>query len=169
MAEVETGFVSLMDLANTNTDDVATVMSRLPAVGIYTMKGESVVGSQAEPQDGKPPLIRFKFTGEIMDVKPTDKKVDPQTLIGRKLSETYTLWPAELEQHIGLLKGRYQKVGLPNTGNMGGVEGQAPGWLDGMTGHIFQMRVYSYMSKGQEQRGYDWIGAAPTADESQTQ
>lgn len=168
MADVETGFVSLLDLANTNTDEVAVVMSRLPAVGIYTVKGDTVAGSQSEPKDDKPPLIRFKFTYEILDVKPVDKSVDPQTLVGRKLSESYTLWPAEFEQHIGLLKGRYQKVGLSNKGNMGGVEGAAPGWLDSFVGHILQIRVYSFTSNGQEQRGYDWVGPAPTADETAT-
>jgi len=160
--ESEAGFISLLELANTVTDEISTLLTRNPAAGIYTVVGELVEGSQKDAIEDKPPLIQFKFVAEVLDCKPIDKKVDPQTLVGRKLNEVYTLWPADMEQLLGLLKGRYQKVGLSNKGNLGGVPNAAPGWLDGMVGHIFQMRVSTFMQNGQERVRYDWVGPAPT-------
>lgn len=159
----EIGF-SLMDLANTNTDAVKTLLTRLPPAGVYVFEIKGVAGSQGETDDqGRPGLIRFKWDYETKDVKPVDKKIDPQTLIGRNLSESFTLWPSDFEGMLGLMKGRYQKAGIPNLGNLGGVEGAAPGWLDGGVGRLIQCRVYTFMSKGQERVGFDWIGGDPTA------
>ena len=121
--ENETGFVSLMDLANTNTDSVATVLTRLPAAGVYTVKGVSVEGKQTEANEKGPGLIQYLFVTEVLEAKLVDKTKDPQSLTGRKLSDSYTLWPDQMEELIGLLKGRYQKVGLNNLGNPGGVPG----------------------------------------------
>lgn len=161
---------SLMDLANTNTDGVRTLLTRLPSSGLYTFELLDVKGSQGEPdENGRAGLIRYKFDYKTLDVKPIDKKIDPLTLIDRQLSESYTLWPSAMEEMIGLLKGRYQKAGIPNLGNMGGVEGGAPGWLDGGVGRIIQVRVYTFMNKGQERVGFDWVGGNPAeAAEAET-
>jgi len=162
--QADIGF-SLMDLANTNTDAVRTLLTRLPPNGLYTFSLEDVKGSQGETDDqGRPGLIRYKFDYKTLDVKPVDKKIDPLTLIDRNLSESYTIWPSAFEEMIGLLKGRYQKAGIPNLGNMGGVEGAAPGWIDGGVGHIIQVRVYSFMNKGQERVGFDWVGGNPSEE-----
>lgn len=156
----EAGF-SLMDLASFNTDEVSVVLSRLPPVGVYTVKGLGVSAKMSEPKDDKPGLPRYAFDLETLEAKLAKKDVDAATLVGRKLKQSYTLWPNDMQNGIGLLKGMYQKVGLPNTGTMGGVEGANPGWLDNMVGHIFQIRVFHFNSNGQEQVGFDWIAPAP--------
>lgn len=162
-----------MDLATANTDGIAVVLSRLPAIGVYTVKGESVEGKQGEAKevDGamRPGLISYNFITEVLEARLVDKNIDPITLVGRKLRDNYTLWPTQMDELIGLLKGRYQKVGLPHAGNMGGVPGAIPGWLDNMVGHIFKIRVYSFMSKGQQKVGFDWIEGVEMAEGEDTQ
>lgn len=162
--EQEAGFVSLMDLANFNSDEVGVVLSRNPPSGIYTVKGLSCVGKQdAEGKDDKPPLVRFNFQFETLEAKLVKKDYDAATLIGRKINQSFTMWPAQLQEMIGLLKGMYQKVGLANTGKMGGAEGQEPGWLDGVTGAVFQIRVNVGQRNGQEQVYIDWLGPVKEA------
>lgn len=156
--EAETGFFSLAQLAQMNTDDVQTLLSRVPNAGIYLVVGKSVAGKQSEPVDGKPPLIRYGYQYEVISATPTDKNVDPETLAGKVMTESYTLWPDQLGELIGLLKGRYQKVGLPNSGMaLGGVEGMEPGWLDGIVGHQFYLRVRTAPVKGETRAFYDYM------------
>jgi hypothetical protein len=149
----ETGFLSLADLANMNTDGVAAVTSLVPKAGVYTMKGEEVKGGQRPEQEGKAPLYYFNFVGEILEAKLIDKSVDPESVVGRKLTDSYTLWPAQFSDMIALLKGRYQLIGLPNTGpRLGGIEGQEPGWLDGYAGHVYKVKVSHFNDKQGQQR-----------------
>lgn len=152
------GTFSLADLAATNTDEIAVLTSRLPEPGIFTVRGTEVGAKEVGNDPNKPKLVQFGFKAEILEAEPHDKLVDKEKLIGRTLSEGYTLWPENLAESIGLLKGRYMLVGLPNTGRMGGVEGEEPGWLDGIVNHIYKIRVRRYTNKnGQEQAGFDWL------------
>ena len=165
-------FMSLADLAGMNTDQIQTLLSRVPNAGIYRVRGTEVKGSESEPTDGKPPLIRYGYKYEVISCQPTDKNVDPETLVGRVLNESYTLWPKQLVELIGLLKGRYQKVGLPNTGmNIGGVEGKEPGWLDTVVGYEFDLRIRTATKDGETRAYFDWMppakNAAPTEEPTQ--
>ena len=148
---------SLADLASLNTDEIATLTSRLPEPGIFVVRGVGVKASESNTDPEKPPLYRFGFESEILAAELLDKTKDAEKFVGRKLNESYTLWPDSIQEAIGLLKGRYQMVLLPNTGIMGGVEGHDPGWLDGIVGHIFRIRVRRYTTARGEQAGYDWL------------
>lgn len=157
-ATSEGGFLSLADLASLVTDEITTLTSRLPEEGIYTVRGTEVTAAQAESVEGKPPLFRFNFQSEVLEMKPLDSKVDPEKFVGRSLRESYTLWPADFKEAIGLLKGRFQLIGLENKGNLGGVEGQAPGWLDNFVNKVFKVRVRHYTDKNKNERaGFDWL------------
>src|SRR5690606_24336630 len=124
-------------LAETNVDDVVAITSRVWPAGIARVRGKAISAQERESnKEGEPPLFIFTFTHEILAYQPTDKTVDPETLNGRDLKESYPIWPKDLIESIGLLKGRYQKAGIPNSGMpMGGVEGKEPGWMDLMVNH----------------------------------
>lgn len=157
--ESQAGFMSLAELAAMQTDEIQTLTSRNPDAGIYIVKGTGVTASQSDPRTPEEaPLFSFGFEAEILQADLVDKAKDVERLVGRKLRERYTLWPTDFREAIGLLKGRYQIVGLPNVGALGGVEGQNPGWLDGMINHIFKLRVRAFTdSKGVERVGFDWM------------
>lgn len=155
--DVETEFLSLADLAALETDQIETLMSRVPDEGIFTVKGTEV-GASENREEGKPPLFSFRFTAEILEAEPLAKDKDPEKYVGRKLNERYTLWPQDFSESVGLLKGRYARIGLDNTGRLGGVDGEEPGWLDGMVDHIWKIRVRHFKSKdGQVRAGFDWL------------
>lgn len=161
----ETAFLSLADLAAMNTDDVAVLTSRLPVEGIFLVRCTELGFTQSEStidpatNQPRPPLFRLGIKTEILEAKPLKKDVDAETLVGRTLTESYVLWPAQFREAVGLLKGRYKLVDLPYTGNVGGVEGQEPGWVDGAVNHIFRVRVRHFTSKGNERAGFDWLPA----------
>lgn len=139
---------SLADLANMNTEQVRELTSLVPAVGIYRVRGVEVKTSQSEPQDNKPPLFTISFVNEILSAKPVNKEIDPESLVGRRLTDSHTLWPNQFTDMIGLVKGRYKTIGLANNGpRLGGVEGQEPGWLDGIVGHDYEVKVNHYIDK----------------------
>lgn len=165
--ESETGFLSLAELASLNTDDVTTLLSRVAQPGMYVVLGKSVKGAQSE-SEGKAPLLRYGFAYEVESAELVDKKIDSETVVGRTLTESYTLWSNQIQELLGLLKGRYQKVGLPNSGMpLGGVEGAEPGWLDTFVGHRFVLRVRTFISKGESRAAFDWVGPVEnTADEA---
>lgn len=162
------GFISLQDLAEMNTDEIKVLLSRVATPGVFRVRGKSVAGKQGEVgEDGRPPITRFNFSLEILDGKPADKSVDMETLIGKNINQSYALYPSDLAEGIGLLKGMYQKVGLPYSGMaLGGVEGKEPGWLDGIVNHEFDIRVRNAPDKTGQMRAYfDWL---PVKDEAKT-
>ncbi len=163
--ENEAGFLSLADLAALNTDEVETLMNRLPDQGIYLVRGGEVKAAESrdESDSSKPPLFSFTFASEILGAEPLDKSKDPESYVGRSLRDRYTLWPSDFQEAIGLLKGRYKTIGLGNEGQLGGVEGQDPGWLDGITGHVYRVRVRHFDSKNGKRAAFDWL---PAEDES---
>lgn len=151
-------FLSLADLAAMQTDEIATLTSRLPEAGMFTVRGTGVKASEsAGKEEGQPPLFRFGFGFEVLEAQPLDKNKDPESFIGKTLRESYTLWPSDFAEAIGLLKGRYQAIKLANTGALGGVEGMDPGWLDNITGHVFRVRIRHFESKSGTRAGFDWL------------
>lgn len=157
--EEDSGYVSLADLAAMNTDEIEAIESRTPAPGVFRVKGLTVGMKQGEAQEGKPPLTRVNWTLEIVGGKPVDKSVDIEKLVGRKISQSYTLWPDDMIELLGLMKGMYQKVGLPMSGMpLGGLEGAEPGWLDTVVGHEFDIRIRTALVKSGEKRAFfDWL------------
>lgn len=156
---VTSGF-SLADLAGMNTDAIQTLTSLIPAVGVYTVNGLEVKIGQNAAQEGKPPLYFVNFQAEILDAKLVDKKIDVEQLVAskRKLMDSFTLWPNQFQDMIGLLKGRYKTIGLPNTGErIGGVEGQPPGWLDGIVNHRYRVKVTHFDSKGETRARFAYM------------
>jgi hypothetical protein len=163
MAEVEqNGFISLNELAGLNTDDVKAIASRVATPGVFTVEGLSVKGTQGErSEDGKPPITRFSFKLKILGGKPTDKSVDIENLIGREITQSYSIFQSDqqsLLETLGLLKGMYAKIGLPNSGMpMGGVEGLEPGWLDTVVGKTFDIRIRNAPVNGETRAFFDWL------------
>lgn len=162
--ESTTGYLSLADLAGMNTDAIVTLTSRVPHAGVFRVVGTKVEGKESPGVEGKPPLIRFNYQYEIVSGTLVDKTIDIETVLGKKLTESYTLWPDQLAELLGLLKGRYQIIGLPNAGtHLGGLEGMEPGWLDGIVGHEFDLRVRTYVSKGETRAAFDYLKPVITA------
>lgn len=144
--EVTTGFFSLAELAQMDTTEIVAIQSRMPNAGVYTVIGEEARMVQLDPREGREdqaPLIQLKFKFRPIDAILVDKSIDVPALIAsdRRLNEAYTFWPNDLKDCVALLKGRYELIGLPNDGLMGGVEGLEPGWVDGIVGHQFNIRV----------------------------
>lgn len=162
-------FLSLFALAESNIDEVQAITSRVYPSGKYVVLGKKVEGSETEPkEEGQAPLIRFTFEEEVLKFTPIDKKVDPESMVGRTLKESLTIWPKDLVQSLGLLKGRYQKAGLPNQGMaVGGVAGKEPGWLDTMVNAQFVVKVRSYPDKttGELRNAFDWEKYVPEGEE----
>jgi hypothetical protein len=154
--------LSLAQLAAMNTDDVQTLTSRAAPAGVFRVKCEFKGGKESEPtEDGRAPLIRFNYAYEVLMAKPTSKDVTPESCIGRKYNESYTLWPSDLVGMIGLLKGRHQKVGLPNSGIMGGMEGAEPGWMDSADEAEFDIQIRTGLKDGEVRNYWDWLKPDP--------
>lgn len=165
--ESETGFLSLAALAGANTDEITTLTSRVPPAGIWRVVGEAVKLSQGEARDDKPAPFRVGFKYLVLHGTATDPNFDNEKMVDRKLQESFTIWADQIEEGIGLLKGRYMKAGIPNTGTLGGVEGFEPGWLDNVVGFEFDLRIRHGQRNGDTVAYYDWQAAeaSETADE----
>ena len=165
----ENGFLSLADLAGSDTTDVVVLMSRLPAAGVFRVRCESVEGTQPEEgRDGKPPQITYNYGHVILGVHATiDKDLDPETLVGKKVRDRQwirTDSQANAMEDVGLLKGRYKTVGLPYEGPMGG-DGKTAGWVDGAVGAEFDIRIRHVTRDGNTRVYLDWL--TPEAAEKQ--
>lgn len=156
-------FLSLAELAGMNTDDIAVITSRLPTEGIFRVRTTAITSKAGEPKDGKSPNFYITFKHVILAVKEGslfDKSIDPETLVGKNINDPHTLWTTSNEdffESLGLLKGRFTLVGLPCTGAMGGVEGQAPGWLDGGVNHEFDLKVQHSTKNGDTRAYVNWL------------
>lgn len=166
MSDIESsGFISLADFANLNTDDIAAIASRVPDAGVFHVRGEKISASLSEANEKGPGIYRFNFSLLILDGKPIDKSKDIEKLLGKKINQSYSIYPKDMNEGIGLLKGMYQKVGLPFSGMApGGVEGQPPGWLDTVIGHEFDVRIRTAPDNTGNMRAYfDWLPPAKEA------
>lgn len=154
------GDLSLADLANLDTSDMAIVMSRLPMEGLWTVRGKSVALGKSDPkEEGQMPLFRIGFKFESIKIEPTNppEDFDPAKTVGRKLSDSTTLWPDAFQQEIGIIRGKYKRVGLPSDGKLGGMEGN-PGWLNNIEDAIFVLKVRHAEVKGESKAFIDWVG-----------
>lgn len=153
-------FNSLMELASTDTSDLTPLMSRLPKQGIYiSLLGKAGITEQA-PQDPADPMsYNLALPGTILFFKPLDENdtTSAAELEGKNLNERYFLWGKQVKEAIQLLMGRFKSVGLRYKGNIGGVEGSAPGWIDEAEGKRVAIRVRHYTRDGQDRAAFDWL------------
>ena len=166
MTEMTAEF-SLASFAEIVTDDIKALDSLLPPAGIFAMRitsaqlGENPAKEGIDEKTGMPylPLFFLQFKYEVLEAQPVDKGVDPETLVGRVWNERFTFWPAQMQDNIGLLKGRYQKAGIPNTGRMGGLEGGEPGWVDGAVESMIKVKIRHATNKnnGSTNAYFDWV------------
>lgn len=157
--EEETGFISLAALAGIDSDGVAAIANRVPPKGLWHTKGESVkITGGGKGDDGKPKPFNVTFTHLVLGGKSTDPSFDNEKMVDRKLKQRFTIWPSDMEEGIGLLKGMYAKVGIQNSGMpLGGVEGQAPGWVDLFTASELNLKI-THGTRGEDTVAYfDWV------------
>lgn len=156
---------SLADLAQLNTDDISAKLSRAYIPGIYNVIGKSVKMTQLESKkEGEPGLIQVAFVYEVLSATATKKteQEEIERMIGRDIRDSYTIWPNDIRDSLALLKGRYQKAGIENSGmGVGGVEGQEPGWLDNVVNAQLGLKIGSYVKDGETRNRFDW--AKPVA------
>lgn len=156
--KVKMAITSLSDFASTNTDDVSVLKSRLAAAGTFIVRGQSIEVSLQEKKDvDQDDMFVLMIKSEILQATPNDDSLDPESFEGRVVSERYVLWPSDMEEAIGLLKGRFVKVGLGTDGNLGGVEGEPAGWLDTYAEHPHTLKIRHATTKNGDERAYfDW-------------
>ena len=136
---------SLADIAQLDATDIAEVRFEALPAGVYTFRGtHAYLEDTVNRNDERRLVLHLKM--EVTEVKAvTDRNYRTQEqrdeLIGRTHSERQYIVPSEAIKGIGIIKSLYWDLGLPNTGNIGGVEGSEPGWIDGFVGHEFTCRI----------------------------
>ena len=150
---------TLADLAAFDTSELSPMMTRLFPAGVHVVKIKAVALSESVSQDpAKPSLFRIGWQYECLEGNPISREIDPETLTGRTLNESYTLWPKDMQEGIQLTMGRYKKVNLPHKGPLGGLKDGTPGWLDSAVEQVIKLRVRHFTRKdGSEQAGFDWL------------
>lgn len=157
--ESETGFLSLAALAGADTSAITALANRVPPAGVWLCRGESVKLSQGEGREGKAAPFRIGYNYLVMGGKSTDPNFDNEKMVDRKLREGFTIWPDDIEEGIGLTKGRYQKIGIScaEPAHLGGVESMEPGWLDNFVGAELNLRIRHGQKNGETVAYYDWL------------
>lgn len=157
--ESETGFLSLAQLAGADTSDITALTSRVPPAGVWRVRGESVKLAEGEGRDGKANPFRIGYIYLVMHGQATDPDYDNEKMVDRKVRESVTLWPEDVEEGIGLTKGRFQKAGINcvEPKHMGGIESMAPGWLDNFVASEFNLRIRHGSRNGETVAYYDWL------------
>ena len=142
------GFTSLAELAELDTDEIKSLDSRLFPEGLFVIRCTDVGLSEStkegiDPETGEPflPLYSCTHKLEVLEARPLDKHLAPESLVGRVITQRRTFWPKSFTDEIGLVKGDYKRISLPTAGKMGGLEGAEPGWLDGIREQIFEVKV----------------------------
>lgn len=166
---------SLAEFADYVTDDIKELDSLLPPMGTFYVEVVSANLGKNPPKEGinpdtqlpYPPLVFTGFKYKVLQATPADKSIDADTWVGRPLSERHTFWPAQFKDSIGLLKGRYKKVGFENNGRLGGVEGGEPGWIDSAVGQILGLKCKHIPKNGSFIAVYDWFKAEVEGGESE--
>ncbi len=159
MSENQGEFLSLADLASVDVSRVEALTSRLPAEGIYDVLGKSVeVDFKSSPDSTD--RLTIKMKAEVLAAELLDVDQDPERMVGRDLTSYHSIWAGDEAEGVGLLKGRVAKVGLPTDGPIGGTGEGQPGFIDGIVGHQFQIRVRHGKLKNGEATAYlDWLPA----------
>lgn len=142
------GFTSLADLAEMETDEIKSLDSRLFPAGLFAVRCTDVSLAEStkegiDPETNEPylPLYSVNFKLEVLEAQPLDKSIQPESLVGRVISQRKTFWPKSFTEEIGLVKGDYKRIQLPTEGRLGGLEGGVPGWLDGIRDEVFAVKV----------------------------
>lgn len=162
--ELGSGF-SLADFANTTTDEIKELDSLLMPMGTYAVKVVSAQLGQGEAKEGIDektgmpylPLFYLERKYEVLECNLVDKSLDNQRFVGRTIKDRVTFWPSDIESHIGLLKGDYKRVGLPNSGRMGGLEGAEPGWIDNAVDQLIGLKCTYYKQNGEDRARWKWF------------
>lgn len=150
MSDIETSEAefSLADLASLDVSDIAEVRFESLPAGKYRFRG---IESKLEEGSNKDGEKRFIWTQkyEVVEAKQVlDRKVDKEELVGKKHSEKRYIVPEKAVEGIGQIRAFLADIGLPNEGNLGGVEGTEPGVLDGIIDYEFDIDIVQKPMKG---------------------
>ena len=149
-------YLSLADLGNIDTTDMKALTSRVPAAGLYVVLGEEVTTTTTVTDD-KPPLHRYAFKVSVLEAEPIDTNIDGETLIGRNLVDSKTLWPDSIEEEIQYMMGDFDRVGLGTDGLMGVPSEGIPGWVDGFIGAKMVWKVVHRTKNGDVRAYITWM------------
>lgn len=156
-----TGLISLADLASMDTDDIQAIETRVHQAGVYDCRIESAKsgGGEWDEANNRQNAFTVSYIYEVLHATLIDKAVDANAKVGRKIRESFRIWPADIGEGIGLIKGRHQKAGLQNSGMPMGGDGKAVGWLDAAVGGIVSLQVRTGIIKatGQQTNFFDWL------------
>ena len=144
------GMMSLADIAGLDVSDVEELRSSQFPVGLFTWE---VAIAKLDTQTVKDDELRYTGIIELKCVEVdtlTDRDATPDDCLGKTFTEKFFIDPAEAQKGIGFLKGFVADVGCDNKGNMGGVEGAPPGYLDKMVGHRFKAKIIKKKGKDGE-------------------
>lgn len=165
---------SLADFADQVTDDIKELDSLLPPMGTFYVQITAANLGENPPKEGidpktslaYPKLIYTGFKYKVLQAEPADKSIDADTWTNRVLSERHTFWPAQFKDSIGLLKGRYKKVGIDNSGRLGGLEGGEPGWIDNAVEVVIGLKCKHIPKNGSAIAVYDWFKVETSESEA---
>lgn len=152
----EMSAMSLMDLAEMDTSEIQAKTSRLQAEGIYVLEVEEAQFKEQPPAEVTDPMnFNLVVRSNILAYLPNPDIAHPQELEGKTFMDRVFLWGKELVESIEYLKGKYKQAEIDYSGaRMGGIEGQEPGWVDGLVGQRIVVRV----RHGKNERAYtDWL------------
>lgn len=143
---------SLADLANLDVTDIAEVRFESLPAGLYTFRGVSAKFEDVVNRDDERRL-RLMLKMEVAEVKSVldrDYKTPEakEGLLGKVHTETQYIVPDKAPEGIGLIRSMFSDLGLPNTGALGGVEGQPEGMVDAFVGHEFPGKIIAQPRKG---------------------
>lgn len=139
---IENQGMSLADIAGLDVSDVEELRSSQIPSGLYTFECEPGKLVETTVKDGTETRYVVEIAAKVVEVDTvTEKGVNPEEVMGKIFTEKFFIDPAEAQKGIGYAKGFIADIGAPNTGNMGGVEGAAEGYLDALQGHRFKSKV----------------------------
>ena len=149
-------FTSLADFAAMTTEAVPVVMSRLPAAGTFICRGAGVSVTMKDDDPDKDPFYTVVFSHEVLKAEMlADENLDPESFVGKVIRERYPVWPNNMVEVLGLVRGMYKKIGLPNEGSFGGVEGEEPGFLDGLNEEaVYGLKINHSTGKNDQENAY---------------
>lgn len=150
---------SLASMAQIDTSEMEAVTSRVPAVGIYVMKGSDVTITESDGNNEKAPALRINFKAQVLEVQPGDLAIDPATLVGRTLTDSFPVWTQE---DIAFLMGNFKKANLPYKGPMVDESGNPVGWLADFVGATFVWKITHRKRDDDVFANFTWMPFIPT-------
>lgn len=139
---------SLADLAQLDASEIAEVRFESLPAGLYVFRGTEAKFEDTTNRDDERRLV-LTMKMEVVEVKSVvERGVDKDELVGKKHVEKQYIVPEKAAEGIGLIRGFYADIGLPNAGALGGVEGMPEGFVDGFVGHEFTGKIIKQARKG---------------------